>query len=94
MGCNFFVVTNIYYQITGTPALLKDTELYWIVVYQWLVSLVVVVGMVLFYKFKKDTLVYMLHLLTIRNSFVMMDFEQRRVRYDILMLQAYVTMQS
>jgi hypothetical protein len=80
--------------ILETPELVKDTQLLYINVLKWLVSLALVVGMVLFYMFKKDTLVNMLHLLLIRNSFVMMDFEQRRIRYDPIKLQAFVSLQS
>jgi hypothetical protein len=58
--------------------ILMEKSLYWLIAWQWAVTFVGVVLVVLYCK-KIDTSVYMMHLVTFRNCIAMLDFEERRI---------------
>jgi hypothetical protein len=74
------LTTNFMYQVLELQAMLK-TKNYFAPAYQWIMSIVCLILAILFYcRGKKNLVYYFIQILTLRQSFAMMDFEERRFR--------------
>jgi len=80
--CMLCLLLNIVFQLGETQALLS-IDLLGVVIFQWLVT-VIAIGLTVAYYWKKvKQAVYpLLLVLTVRQSFALMDFELRRMRFD------------
>jgi hypothetical protein len=92
LGFMLVVFTNVVFQF----GLLKgqiEKKIYWIIALNWLITMIMLTGIYAFYWKNKDYLVYMLHLITLRNISSFLDLDEKIGDYTTFELMCYIIVQ-
>ena len=77
--CILCVTCNFLYQLQDLESMLKG-EFYFGVIYQWTAFFILIGLMIKYFRGDKQAIYPLIHVLTIRQSIAMIDFEGRRFR--------------
>ena len=90
--CLLCITTNFLYQLQDLGSMIKG-EYYFGVIYQWCAFAIIFTLMVKYLRGNKQMIYPLIHLLTIRQSFALLDFEGRRFRMEPFKLQIFIVSQ-